>query len=41
MRSRGSKGGRPPNSWIVIANTEKERVVRADGERWFNEGGQR
>jgi hypothetical protein len=41
MRSRGSKGGRPPNPWIVIANTEKERAVRAEGERWFNEGGKK
>jgi hypothetical protein len=39
MRSRGAKGGRPPNPWIVIAGTEKERKVRAEGEGWFTQGG--
>ena len=39
MRARGAKGGRPPNPWIVVAGTEKERQVREAGERWLNEGG--
>jgi hypothetical protein len=41
MRHRGTKTGRPMSDWIVVAGSEKERKVREEGERWFNEGGRK